>query len=88
MQNGIFKSSWAAVVEAVFTAAFFAVATAFGQIVLSGNFDIFTANWLLIGHNMANVGFIAGVTWFVKDWLSTNSGSFLGVMPNTTPSQS
>jgi hypothetical protein len=82
MPNGILKTNWAAVGDSVLTGVVAAVLTAFGSIVMSGNFDVFTANWVLIGHSMTNVGFIAAVTILVKDLLSTNSGSLLGIGPS------
>lgn len=84
MQNGIFKTNWGTVADSVFTAVVAAVLTAFGSIVVGGNFDVFTANWIAIGHSMVNIGFIAGVTVLLKDLLSTNSGSLLGIGPSTS----
>lgn len=81
MQNGILKTDWTGVGEAVLTAIIFAILTAFVTIVASGNFNVFTADWLHIGQNMVNIGFIAGVVSLGKDLLSTNSGSLLGVTP-------
>jgi len=82
MTNGIFTTSWLAVGEALLTAIVIAVLAAFATIVLAGNFDLFTADWGMIVHNMANVGFIAGVSFLAKDFLSTNQGSLLGIGPN------
>lgn len=88
MQNGIFRTDWAAVGEAVITAVVVAVLGAFTQIVLSGNFDVLAANWASIGHTMLNVGFVAGVASLAKDFLSTNGGSLLNLTPsNTAPAQ-
>ena len=81
MQNGIFTTNWAGIGESLLAAVVLAVLAAFGQIVLVGNFDVFTANWASIGHTMVNVGFISGVGFLVKDFLSTNTGSFLGITP-------
>lgn len=81
MKNGIFTTDWAAVGDALITAVLFAILGAFGAIVLAGNFDLFTANWVMIGHTMANVGFIAGVSSLVQDFLKTNTGSLFGLTP-------
>jgi hypothetical protein len=84
MQNGIFKLDWASVGEAVLTAVVFAILAAFVTLVGGGDFNIFTANWPLIGENMTNIGFAAGIVSLAKDILSTNNGSFLGITPPTT----
>jgi hypothetical protein len=84
MQNGIFKLDWASIGEAVLTAVVFAILGGFVTIVAGGDFNIFTANWPLIGQNMANLGFVAGVVSLGKDILSTNNGSLLGITPPTT----
>lgn len=79
--NGIFTTDWAAVGEALITGVVLAVLGAVAAIVLAGNFDVFTANWVMIGHTMVNVGFIAAVASLAKDFLSTNTGSLLGITP-------
>lgn len=84
MQNGIFKLDWASIGDAVLTAVVTAVIVALVQLVSTSGFDLFTANWVMIGHNMANIAFIAGVVSLGKDFLSTNSGSLLGVGPKNT----
>lgn len=85
MQNGIFKLDWATLGDAVLTAIVAAIVVALVQLVSTTGFDIFTANWVEIGKSMANLGFIAGVVSFGKDFLSTNSGSLLGIGSPTTP---
>lgn len=84
MQNGIFKLDLGSVVKAVVTAVVFAVLTAAVTIVGQGNFDLFTADWIAIGHNMANIGFIAAVVSLGQELLSTNKGSVLGITPETS----
>ena len=85
MQNGIFKLDWASIGDAILTAIATAVIVAFYGVVTTAGFDVFTANWLLIGHNMVNIGFIAGVVSLGKDFLSTTKGSLLAVGPEATP---
>ena len=84
MQNGIFKTDWIGVGEAVITAIVAAVLTGFVALAVTSGFDVFTANWSMIGHSMVNLGFIAGVVTLGKDLLTTNSGSLLGITPNST----
>lgn len=84
MKSGIFKINLASVADALLTAVVFAVLSAFLTLVTTAGFDLFTANWGFIGHNMANLGFIAGVVSLGQDFLSTNSGSVLGITPDTT----
>lgn len=83
MTNGIFKLNWANVGDAVLTAVVAAVVVAAVSLVTTTGFDVFTANWKLIGENMANLGFIAGVVSLGKDLLSTTTGSLLGVGPTS-----
>lgn len=84
MKNGIFAFDWGTVADMVVTAIAFAVATALYQVATTTGFDVFTANWSMIGESMVNIGFIAGVVSFVQNFISTNSGSILGITPNTT----
>ena len=52
------------------------------MLVTTAGFDVFTANWTMIGHNMVNLAFATIIIVLGKDFLSTNSGSLLGVGPN------
>ena len=79
MANGIFKISWLSVGDAVLTAVIAAVIVAAVQLVTTAGFNIFTADWGMIGQNMANLAVVAGVVSLGKDFLSTNNGSLLGV---------
>lgn len=81
MQNGIFKLDWGSISDSILTAAVVAVITGLVSLVATSGFDVFTANWSLIFHNMVNLAFIAGVLDLGKDFLSTNEGSLLGVGP-------
>ena len=87
MQNGIFQTNWVSVGESVATAIFYAVLAGVASIALTKGFDVFATDWVMVGHNMLNVGVIAGVTTFANDFLSTNAGSFLGVGQSSTPNQ-
>lgn len=82
MQNGIFKIDWAMIADAVLTAIIAAIVVAAVQLVTTAGFDVFTADWVMIGKNMTNLAVIAGVVSFGKDFLSTNSGRILGVGPS------
>lgn len=73
------------IADALVTAVVFAVVAAFVTLVSKGNFDLFTADWGAIGVSMANIGFVAGVLSIGQSLLSTNTGSVLGVTPDTTP---
>ncbi len=79
MTNGIFKLDWASIGDAVLTAIVAAVIVAFYGVVTTQGFDAFTADWASIGHQMVNLGFVAGVVSLGKDFLSTNSGSLLNI---------
>lgn len=83
MKNGIFTTSWIAVLDSVLTAVVAAVLTAAVVLVSTTGFDVVTANWAMIGHNVLNIAFIAGVVTLGKNVLSTNSGSLLNVGPST-----
>lgn len=79
MQNGIFRLDWASVLDAVITSIVAAVLTAALSVVSSSGFDVFTTDWSMVFHNMVNLAVIAGVVSLGKDFLSTNSGSLLGI---------
>lgn len=85
MKNGIFKLDWGSVADAVLTAAITAVLVGFVSIVGTTGFDVFTAPWMQILHNMVNLGFIAAVISLGQDFFSTNSGSILNVTPPNKP---
>lgn len=85
MQNGIFKLDVASLGDAVLTAVVTAIIVAAVSLVSTTGFDVFTANWIMIGHNMANLAVIAGVMSLGKDFLSTSNGSLLGIGPTATP---
>lgn len=81
MKNGIFKLDWATIGDAVLTAVVTAIVVGLYGVVTTAGFNVFTADWVSIGQNMVNLGFIAGVVSFGKDFLSTNNGSLLAVGP-------
>lgn len=83
MQNGILKTNLAALGDAVLTAIVAAVLVAAASLVSTTGFDVFTAPWVMIFHNMVNIATIAGVTTLAKNLLSNNNGSLLGVGPST-----
>jgi hypothetical protein len=58
-ENGVFSLDWASLGDALFPAAFFAIVAALYQIVTTSGFNLFDAHWLVIGKNMANIGFRA-----------------------------
>lgn len=82
MQNGIFKTDWAGISEAVLTAIVAAVLVYIIGVITAQGFSLFTASWGQIGQTSLNLGFIAGVATLGKDLLSTNSGSLLGIGPS------
>ena len=84
MQNGIFKTSWAAIGDAVLTAVVAAIVVAAVSLVTTTGFDVFAANWVVIDKSMVNLSVIAGVVTFGNSFLSTNTGSLLGVGPAST----
>ena len=79
MPNGIGKTDWATVGEAVLTAIVAAVLVAIYGVVTTAGFDVFTADWGAIFHQVVNIAVISGVTILGKDLLSTNNGSLLGI---------
>lgn len=87
MKNGIFKLDWATVADAVLTAVATALLVSAYGLVTTHGFDVFSADWGTIGKTAVNLSVITGVTSLVKDLLSTNSGSLLGIGPASTPSQ-
>lgn len=81
MKNGIFTFDWASVLDAILVAIATAVIAGLVSLVAGGNFDVFSADWVMIGKNMVNLAFTAGVITLGKDFLSTNTGSFLAIGP-------
>jgi hypothetical protein len=85
MKNGVFSLDWGSIADAFVTAVVIAVVAAFVTLVSKGNFDLFTADWGAIGTSMTNIGFVAGVLSLGQSLISTNTGSVLGITPDTTP---
>lgn len=85
MKNGLFTLDWASIADALVTAVVFAVLMAFYQLASTAGFDLFTADWGMIGHTMANIGFVAGVVSLSQNILSTNKGSVLNITPEVQP---
>ena len=83
MTNGILKLDWASIGDAVLTAVVSAVVVGVYGVVTTTGFNVFTADWVVIGQQMVNLGVIAGVVSLGKDFLSTNSGSLLNVVPRS-----
>lgn len=86
MKNGIFKLDFGTIADVVVTAVTFAVITAAVNLV-AGGFDVFTANWPVIVHNMVNIGFTAAVVSLGQGLLSTDKGSVLNLTPEITPAK-
>ena len=84
MKNGILTTDWSSVGSAVLTAIVTAVLGGAVVLVTTTGFDVFTANWVMIGHAAVNLGVIAGVVTLGKNLLSNNQGSLLNVGPNST----
>lgn len=84
MKNGILTLDWGSIVNAAVTAAVAAVLTGLVALVGTSGFNIFTANWVMIGQNMANLSFIAFVISLGQDFISTNDNRVLGVGKTTT----
>lgn len=83
MKNGIFTLDWASVLDSILTAVVVAVVIAFAGVVTTSGFDVFTANWVVIGENMVNYGFVAGVGALLKAFASDNDGNLLGIGSST-----
>lgn len=83
--KGILTIDWGTIADTVLMAVIVAVLGGLVTLVSTGNFDLFTADWVTIGRNMTNLAFITAVVTFGKDLLSTNNGSLLGITPPNTP---
>jgi hypothetical protein len=82
MQNGLFKLDWGSISDAVLMAVIASVLSALVTLVTTSGFSLYTADWVLVCHNMSNLAFIVAVVTLAKDFVSTNSGSILGVGPS------
>lgn len=79
--NGIFTLDWGSIADAIVMAVVLALVAALYGVVTTAGFDVFGADWVAIGKNMVNVGFIAAVVSLAQNFLSTNQGSVLGLTP-------
>ena len=77
--NGLLKTDWATVGDALLTGVVMAVLAALYGVVTTTGFDVLTADWGTILGQMLNIGFISAITILAKDLLSTNNGSLLGI---------
>ena len=82
MKSGIFTLDWGSIIDAIVMAVIAAILAALVTLVSTSGFSLFTADWTLIWHNMANLSFTVAVVTLAKDFISTNSGSILGVGPS------
>lgn len=81
MTNGIFKLGLGNVTNAVLMAIATAVLVAIYGIVSTAGFDVFTANWAMIGKQMVNLGVVVGIGSLYRDLISTTQGSILNIGP-------
>jgi len=81
MKSGIFTLDWGSIADAAVMAAVVAVIGGLVSLVSTAGFDVFVADWVLIGKNMVNLAFVAGVLSLGQAFLSTSSGSVLGITP-------
>lgn len=87
MKNGIFKLDLASIADAILTAAAMAVFVALYGIVTTPGFDVLAVQWAQVGHQMLNLAIVAAFVSIGKDFLSTNTGSFLGITPGYSQPQ-
>jgi len=82
MKSGLFTLDWGSIADAVGMAVFTALlASAFAAVTAPG-FDVFAVHWVAAGKSIVNLSIIVGVSTLAKDFLSTNTGSFLGITPD------
>lgn len=77
--NGIFTLNWTSIADAVISAAMFAIVAALVQLVGTSGFNVFTADWMAIGQEMVNIGFMAAVVTLGNDLVSNNQGQMFGL---------
>lgn len=77
--NGIFTLGWSDVVKGIITALISAIIVTLYSIVISEKFDLFTADWTTIGHNILNISVITLVSYLFKNFISDNNGNVAGV---------
>ena len=76
--NGLFKLSWKDLLKGIYVAVFSAIIIAVAGIVMTSGFDAFATNWILVGHNMVNMGIVSFFGYVVKQLLTNNDGVVLG----------
>ena len=78
--NGLFKLGWNDLLKGLLTAVISAIVVTIYGLVIATNFDVFTANWVVIGHNVVNIGVITLVSYLFKNLLTDNNGTVAGVV--------
>lgn len=78
MKNGIFTLSLNDLFRSVITAVFVAVIMSLGTFILAQGFDLFTADWKLIGRTIANVSLITLFARLTEKLLSDRQGRVFG----------
>ena len=81
MQNGIFKLDWGSLADAVLVGVASAVFVYLFGIVTAPGFDVLAVNFATVGHAALNISIVAAFVTLGHDFLSTNTGSFLGITP-------
>lgn len=84
MKNGLFTVGWLSLLDALAYAVVSAILIALINLATMSGFDVFTADWKTIGEHMVNLAYVTGLIALGKDFLTTNTGSFLGITPNST----
>lgn len=79
MKTGIFKLDWANIGDALITAATLAALVAIGSVVFAGDFNLFTADWSMIGKNTLNGAFVGGFGSLYQALISDHQGNVLGI---------
>lgn len=66
------------IARSILMAILAALVIALAGIAQTPGFDLFTADWGMIGHNMLNVGFTALIAYLAKNYFSDSSGKAFG----------
>lgn len=64
-----------ALVVAILTGAFISIMGVFNS-----QFDVFTANWVVIGKQAVNGGFYALIGYIVKNFITADNGKVAGIL--------
>lgn len=82
MKNGLFTFDMNSWIKGIALAIITSIIVLLARVVLVDHFDVFTVDWVSVGKDALNTSIVAFVAYIVKNFISTDRGSVLGITPN------